>query len=98
MTRHQPTPTGGAQGKSKNRGGRPRKFKSVEELEQRIQDYFDNLPTRTTKVGGVMMQVPCPTITGLALHLGFNDRSSFYNYGDDEQFSYLIKKAKTCKK
>lgn len=34
-----------------------------------------------------------PTITGLALFLGFESRQSFYDYKKKEEFSYTIKKA-----
>ena len=34
------------------------------------------------------------TITGLALFLGFESRQSFYDYGEKEDFSYIIKRAR----
>ena len=75
-------------------GGRPPKFTSVEDLENAIQDYFDNLPTKQVVIGGVIEEVPRPTITGLALRLGFDSRQSFYDYEQREQFSYIIKRAR----
>jgi hypothetical protein len=35
-----------------------------------------------------------PTITGLALHLGFASRQSFYDYEERGEYSYIIKNAR----
>lgn len=35
-----------------------------------------------------------PTITGLALHLGFESRQSIYDYEKNGDFSYIIKNAR----
>ena len=64
--------------------GRPPHFESSELLEQAIQEYFDN----TVEAKGII------TITGLAYHLGFESRQSFYDYEKNEQFSYIIKRAR----
>ena len=60
-------------------GGRPRIYDSVEELEQMCDEYYEN----TTK----------PCVSGLALYLGFADKSTLYEYRDRPEFSYPIKKA-----
>ena len=60
--------------------GRPPIFETPEQLEKAIEAYFDAKP----KV----------TITGLALHLGFCDRQSLYDYEEKEQYSCIIKKAR----
>jgi hypothetical protein len=39
--------------------------------------------------------VPCPTVTGLALYLGFCDRQSMYDYQEKPNFSCTIKRART---
>ena len=64
--------------------GQPAKYKSAEELEDKIKEYFDSLEKETDI-----------TITGLVLYLGFCDRSSFYDYEKREEFSYTIKKARS---
>jgi len=81
---------------SKNKGGRPPLFKTPESLQEMVVDYFDNLPTRKLTVGGVTLDLPTPTITGLALHLGFESRQSFYDYENREntEYSYIIKRAR----
>lgn len=66
------------------REGRPPKYKTVEELEDNIQAYWDMLSEGKEK----------PTITGLALFLGFESRQSFYDYENNGDFSYTIKKAR----
>ena len=65
----------------KHPGGRPRKYQSVEQLQSAIDSYFES----TEKV----------TVTGLALHLGFNSRQALINYeGYSEEFHDAIKRAK----
>ena len=66
----------------KHPGGRPRKYQSVEQLQAAIDSYFES----TEKV----------TITGLALHMGFNSRQALSNYeGYSEEFHDAIKRAKS---
>jgi hypothetical protein len=62
--------------------GRPAHFTSVEELQQKIDEYFDLFPKEQQ------------TITGLALFLGFESRQSFYDYEKVDQYSYIIKRAR----
>ncbi len=62
--------------------GRPRIYDSPEELQQIVDQYFED-----TKQEDV-------TITGLALHLGFESRQSFYDYEKNDAFSYIIKRAR----
>lgn len=65
---------------------RPLKYKTVEELEAAIKEYFDSR----------QLQVMPPTVAGLALWLGFEDRQSIYDYKDRPAFSCTIKKAITA--
>lgn len=84
-----------------NPEGRPPKFKSEKQLQAKIDEYFTNCPdTRTLtafdKNSGefVTYQLSTPTITGLALFLGFCDRRSFYEYEQKAEFTHAIKKAR----
>lgn len=61
--------------------GRPALFKSPDELDELISNYFEDEKK--------------PTITGLCLFLGFESRQSFYAYENKPEFSYTIKKART---
>jgi len=78
--------------------GRPPKYNNAEELQKAIQSYFDNPPTKQVVIGkGESQQIvdlPVLTITGLAYHLGFESRQSFYDYEIDSEFSYTIKRAR----
>lgn len=74
--------------------GRPPKYKTAEEMQVVIDDYFDNLPTKQMFIGDKLRDMPLITITGLCLHLGFEHRTSFYKYEDKEEFRYTIKKAR----
>jgi hypothetical protein len=77
--------------------GRPPKYKTAKELQDKIDDYF-NKPTRFREVwhDGERVKIPIFTITGLVLHLGFCDRASFYDYENrNEDFSHSIKAART---
>jgi len=62
--------------------GRPPLFDSEEKLQIAINEYFNALGTDQ------------PTITGLALYLGFESRQSFYDYEKEIEFSYTIKRAR----
>lgn len=61
--------------------GRPLKFKSVEELEEKINKYFNDVPIEEW------------TITGLALALD-TYRKVLCEYEERDEFSNAIKKAK----
>jgi len=62
-------------------GGRPRIFTNEAALSGAIDDYFNRNKRKLT-------------ICGLALHLDFESRQSFYDYEKDGEFSYTIKKAR----
>lgn len=79
--------------------GAPQKYSSPKELSEKIDDYFKNGvrekkvvvghgPTKRTEM------IPVPTITGLAIHLGFASRQSMYDYEKMPEFSYTIKRAR----
>ncbi|CAB4140100.1 DNA-packaging protein gp3, partial [uncultured Caudovirales phage] len=75
-------------------------YKTAEEMEAAIQDYFENgITTRTVIVGKgenkQSVELPVPTITGLVLHLGFESRQSFYDYEEKPEFTYTVKRART---
>lgn len=78
--------------------GQPPFYATKEELETKILDYFTNCPDKRpiyNKLGEKISEVPELTITGLALHLGFCDRQSFYAYEKRPEFCYTIKKARS---
>jgi len=69
-----------------NNGGRPRKYKTPEEMEAVIIEYFQACADSEE----------WPLVTGLALFLGFSGRKSLYEYRDKhKEFSTLIKRALT---
>lgn len=63
--------------------GRPRIYNSVDELSDKCEEYFANTSEEGTK----------PTISGLAIYLGFADKTTLYEYRDRPEFSYPVKKA-----
>jgi len=63
----------------KNKGGRPLAFKTPEELEDAVNEYF--------KVEDK------PTLAGLAYHIGIS-RKTLYNYDKKDKFLHIIKKAR----
>jgi hypothetical protein len=70
-------------------------YKTPEEMQKAIEKYFgEDLPSKTAYSNGVPYQVPVPTISGLALYLGFADRYSLYEYEKKDAFTYTIKKAR----
>lgn len=64
---------------------RPRMYDDEEELQKACDDYFLLCIQKETR----------PTVTGLALYLGFASKQSIYDYEKDEKFSYPIKRALT---
>ncbi len=63
--------------------GRPKIYEDPEELAKQVENYFNEEEAKK------------PTITGLALYLGFADKTTLYEYRDRPDFSYSIKKAIT---
>ena len=83
----------------KNNRGRPPFYNNAVELQAAIDDYFKNgVRVKSVIVGSgnkkEVVDIEVPTITGLALHLGFCDRQSFYEYEKKPEFTYTIKKAR----
>jgi len=81
----------------KNPVGRPPMYSNPEDLQAKIQDYFDNCPDYRTaydKLGNAF-KIPTITITGLVLHCGFCDRKSFYEYEVKPEFTHTIKRARS---
>jgi len=64
-----------------NTGGRPRVFRSVKDIEKKVEAYKDYLEEN---------QKPA-TMAGLAYYLGV-DRQTLYNYSKDEMYFGTIKK------
>jgi len=87
----------------KNKGGRPPKYKTREELQAKIDEYFDScwvdkITQVTDKDGNitesnVRYQNRPYTIMGLALALGMT-RETLCQYAKDGRFSDIVKKAK----
>lgn len=81
------------------KAGRPRKYKSVDELQSKIDSYFhncDNYHIKTFNEDGeeVYKHQPKPyTISGLALALDMS-RQDLLNYQNRTEFFDTIKKAK----
>ena len=85
-----------AQEKNKSEGGRPPIFETPEEMQEAIDSYFEDPPCRTAySKDGDKIEIPCITITGLALHLGFSSRQSLHDTEKRDGFSYTIRKART---
>ncbi len=86
--------------------GRPPKYETPEEMQKVIEKYFDKCKgeyvrdkkgnIETDKNGNpiVRKQRP-PTITGLALALGFSGRQALLNYEGKAKFVDTIKRAKS---
>lgn len=88
--------------------GRPPLYKNPEELEDKINEYFEKgIKTRKTIIGSGSnrreIEIEIPTISGLCHYLGFESRQSFYDYAErnqhetpeiKDQFAYIIKRAR----
>jgi hypothetical protein len=69
-----------------NNGGRPRKYETPEEMELKINEYFNWCIDNKMEIA----------VNGLVLYLGFSHKSSLYEYQENEEFTDLIKKARTA--
>lgn len=67
----------------KHPGGRPPKYKTKEELQKKIEEYFSQCDRDHDPY----------TVTGLAMALDV-DRKTLLNYSDKEEFFHTIKRAK----
>ena len=85
--------------------GKPRKYDSVEDLQRAIDEYFDSCVPEypkdedgnllTTKKGTPLIIEHPPSVTGLALALGFTSRQALLNYQDyGKEYLDTIKKAR----
>jgi hypothetical protein len=63
--------------------GKPPVISSPEQFQELTNEYFDLCDKNGENY----------TITGLAIHLGFESRQSFYDYGKKSEYSYIIKSA-----
>lgn len=84
--------------------GRPPKYSSKEEIQEKIDAYFTECEGKVLEDGGgkpvldkynrpVMYGQRPPTITGLALALGFSGRQSLLNYKGKKEFFDTITRA-----
>lgn len=89
----------------KHPGGRPPMFKTVAEMQAKIDDYFKwcegeivtdkkGEPIRNKFGDLVIMGSHHPTVIGLAYHLGFTSRQALLNYQDKQEFVDSITRAK----
>ena len=63
--------------------GRPPIYKTVEELMPKIEDWMRRVLSGEERA----------TVTGLCMALDFDSKDTLYNYRDNPEFSYPIKKA-----
>lgn len=86
--------------------GRPLKYKTKEELQTAIDKYFKDCDGEMLKDADgqtifdkfgqpVFIHVKPPTVTGLALALGFSTRLSLINYQGRKEFMNTITRAKS---
>lgn len=90
---------------SENKGGRPPFYNTAEEIQEKIDAYFEECKGEilfdsdgnpmVDKYGNVIRVGVRPlTITGLALALGFNSRQALLNYQAKDEFHDTILRAK----
>lgn len=70
--------------------GRPRMYETPEDMQKNIDLYFTDCQKRREENP---LSAP-PTLSGLSYHLGFEDRESFINYANYDEFSRTVKRAK----
>ena len=91
---------------AKNEVGRPLMFKNAKEMQIKIEKYFKSCEGKPAKNADgnialdkygnpIVIGAKPPTITGLALALGFNSRQSLLNYQGKKEFLDTITRAKS---
>ena len=88
-------------------GGKPPMYKSVDEMQKKIDEYFklcegevleddDGMPLLSSKGTFIYKVLPKPpTVTGLALALGFTSRQALLNYQAKPEFVDTVTRAKS---
>ncbi len=85
--------------------GRPKKYKHPAEMQKVIDRYFkkcagevlrtkDNKPILDKYNNPIILGAEPPTVTGLALALGFTSRQALLNYQDRQEFFDTVTRAK----
>jgi hypothetical protein len=78
-----------------NEGGRPPMYATPDDLQKKIDEYFDGgCNKRKIFIGDGVIEIPVVTICGLALFLGFNSRQSLSDYENKEEFTDIIKRGR----
>lgn len=86
--------------------GRPPMYKNKEEMQAKIESYFkscegellkdnDEKPIMDKFNQPILIGAKPPTITGLALALGFASRQALLNYQEKDEFNDTITRAKS---
>lgn len=86
--------------------GRPPRYESREQIEELIEQYFESCEGKILKDSAgdpvfnkfgqpVIVNQRPPTVTGLALALGFSSRQALLNYQGKKEFNDTITRAKS---
>lgn len=92
--------------KKKHPGGRPPKYSNPDIMQKKIDEYFNQcIPIYAKDESGkvligqngkpIIENINAPTVTGLALFLGYADRQSIYDNQKRDGFSCILKKARS---
>lgn len=73
-------------------GGSQPMYSSPDEFKEKAIEFFESFLHEDKKVDYLGDH---PTITGLALYLGFADRQSLYDYQNREEFALVVRTART---
>ena len=86
-------------------GGAPRKWKSVKAMQEAIDAYFESCKGTPLMIDGdvatdkygrpIILDEKPPTVTGLALSLGFTGRQALIDYQGRPEFADTITRAKS---
>lgn len=76
-------------------GGKPPYYETIEELEKKLEEYWIYIKGEQDKTTGEWNRAPeYPSVTGLALYLGFTTRQGLLNYEAKPEFVDAVKKSK----
>jgi hypothetical protein len=72
-------------------------YSTPDDLQLMIDDYFDTVAPETIDInkGGKTITIKPYTLTGLIMHIGYNNKTDFYDLQNEPTYARVVKQART---